>query len=103
MGIVKDGRLLVSGEIDELREKHKVMRLVYAEVPPEEEVSALRLLPDVMGVEREGRGVRLRVRGDVEDVRRSLRESEHGVRDVEVLGQNLEDIFVAYVEDSRDR
>jgi ABC-2 type transport system ATP-binding protein len=64
VGIIKDGRLLVSGELDEMREAHRVFRIVYAEMPPEEEVRSLRTLPDVRKVEREGRGIKLGVRGD---------------------------------------
>ena len=100
IGIVKDGRLLVSGEIDELREKHKNFRVVYAEVPPEEELRALRTLPGVREVEREGRGVRLRVGERARAVRHVLEARPHRVLDVDVMGMSLEDIFVAYVEDA---
>ncbi len=101
VGIIKGGKLLVSDEIDALRETHKVFRLVYAETPPDEEVRALRDLPGVRGMEREGRGVRLRVRGDVGAVERSLRDRPYQVLDVDTAGMSLEDIFVAYVEEGR--
>ena len=64
---------------------------------------SLQTLPDVQEVEREGRGVKLRVRGDVETVERGLRERPHPVVDMDSTGMTLEDIFVAYVEDARDR
>jgi hypothetical protein len=60
-------------------------------------------LPDVQEVEREGRGIKLRVRGDVETVERGLRERPHVVVDVDSTGMTLEDIFVAYVEEGDDR
>ncbi len=101
VGIIKGGKLLVSDEIDALRETHKVFRVVYAETPPDEEVRALRDLPGVRGIEREGRGVRLRVRGDVGAVERSLRDRPYQVLDVDTAGMSLEDIFVAYVEEGR--
>ena len=103
VGIVKGGRLLVSGELDEMRASHRVFRVVYAETPPEEEVRSLQTLADVQEVEREGRGIKLRVRGDVEDLERGLRDRPHPVVDVDSTGMSLEDIFVAYVEDARDR
>ena len=103
VGIIKGGRLLVSGDLDDMRASHRVFRVVYAETPPEEEVRSLRTLPDVQEVEREGRGIKLRVRGDVEAVERCLRERSHPVVDVDSTGMTLEDIFVAYVEDTRDR
>ena len=103
VGIIKDGRLLVSGDLDDMRESHRIFRIVYAEAPPEEEVRSLHTLPDVREVEREGRGIKLRVRGDVEGVERGLRERPHHVVDVNSTGMSLEDIFVAYVEDGDDR
>ena len=54
-------------------------------------------------MEREGRGIKLRVRGDVETVERGLRDRPHPIVDVDSTGMTLEDIFVAYVEDARDR
>lgn len=55
IGIIKGGRLLVSGDLDTLRESHRTFRLAYAEAPPEEEIEALRELPGVRKIEREGR------------------------------------------------
>ncbi|CAA9405250.1 MAG: Efflux ABC transporter, ATP-binding protein [uncultured Rubrobacteraceae bacterium] len=103
VGIIKGGKLLVSGDLDDMRESHRVFRVVYAEMPPEEEVRSLHTLPDVQEVEREGRGIKLRVRGDVEHVERGLRERPHPVIDVDSTGMSLEDIFVAYVEDGDGR
>ena len=102
VGIIKGGRLLVSDEIDALRETHGLVRAVYAEAPPDEEMRALRGLPGVRGLEREGRGVRLRARGDVEAVEWALRDRPHPVLDVDVVGMGLEDIFIAYVEEHDD-
>ena len=103
VGIIKGGRLLVSDELDRLRETHKTFRIAYAEVPPEEEMQDLRDLTGVMQVEREGRGVRLLVRGDVEAAELALRDRPHHVLDIDSVGMTLEDIFVAYVEDEGDR
>ena len=102
VGIIKGGRLLVSDEIDALRATHGLIRAVYAEAPPDEEIEALRSLPGVRGMERDGRGVRLSVRGDVEAVGSSLRDRPYPVLDVDAVGMNLEDIFVAYVEEHGD-
>ncbi len=93
----------MSGDLDEMRVSHRVFRVVYAETPPEDEVRSLHTLPDVQEVEREGRGIKLRVRGDVETVERTLRDRAHPVVDVDSTGMTLEDIFVAYVEDDDDR
>ncbi|MDP9454282.1 MAG: ABC transporter ATP-binding protein [Actinomycetota bacterium] len=100
IGIIKDGRMLVSDDLDHLRETHKTFRMAYAEAPPEEEMRALRELPGVRSLEREGRGVRLRVRGDTEAVYRALEARPYEVRDVDGIGMSLEDIFIAYVEEA---
>ena len=102
IGIIKGGKLLVSGDLDELRESHRTFRIAYAEAPPEEEIQALRELPGVREIEREGRGVRVGVRGDVEAVRRALEARPYEVRDLDSVGMSLEDIFVAYVEEDGD-
>ena len=103
VGIIKNGRLVVSGDLDRLREMHRVFRLTYVEPPPEEEVRALRSLPGVLDAEREGRGVRLRARGEnVESVTLAVRERPYAVRDVDVYGLSLEDIFVGYIEEDSD-
>ena len=100
VGIVKEGRLLVSGDLDGLRESHRVFRVAYAESPPEEEMDALRRLPGVTEAERDGRGVRLRARGDVEGVEKALKSRPCRVLDVDGSGMSLEDMFVSYVEEN---
>jgi ABC-2 type transport system ATP-binding protein len=102
IGIIKGGKLLASGDLDDLRESHRTFRIVYAEVPSEEEIEALKDLPDVRETEREGRGIRVGVRGDVQAVERALQSRPHEVRDVDSVGMSLEDIFVAYVEEDSD-
>jgi len=102
VGIIEGGRMLVSENLDRLRETHGLVRAVYAEKPPDDELEALVKLPGVGSVEREGRAVRLRVRGDVEAVTRALEERPHRVVDVDAAGMSLEDIFVAYVEEAGD-
>lgn len=103
VGIIKSGRLLVSDELDSLRETHRTFRIVYAEAPPDDELSAIRALPGSKAVEREGRGVRLRVQGDVKAAERALRDRPYQVIDIDSVGMTLEDIFVTYVEDGNDR
>lgn len=100
VGIVKEGRLLVSGGLDDLQESHRLFRVAYAEVPPEEEMDALRKLPGVTEAERDGRGARLYARGDVESVEKALKSRPRRVLDVDGGCMSLEDMFVAYVEES---
>lgn len=99
VGIIRNGRLLVSGEIDDLREMHHVFRVAYREIPPDEEIKSLGRLPGVTGVEREGRGVRVMARGSVESVESVLKDRPYEVRNVDGHGLGLEDIFLGYIED----
>jgi len=103
VGIIKGGKLLVSGDLDDMRESHRVFRIAYAQTPPEDEIQNLRALDGVNEVEREGRGVRLRARGDMGRVERALGDRPHQIVDVDSTGMTLEDIFVAYVEDEDGR
>ena len=103
VGIIKNGRLVVGDEVDHLRASHKVFRIVYAEEPPDEELCLLRYLPDVIGAEKEGRSVRLQVRGEAEAVHKILEERPYRVLDVDRAGMNLEEIFLRYVEGGDDR
>ena len=103
VGIIDDGRLVVGDEIDRLRASHKVFRIVYAEEPPDEELCLLRYLPDVLDAEREGRSVRLQIRGEAEAVRKILEERPYRVLDVDCAGMSLEEIFLRYVEVGDDR
>lgn len=97
VGIIKNGRLVIDDEIDRLRETHKVFRLVYAEEPNEEELCLLRYLPDVTGAEKEGRSVRLQVRGEAESLHRILEERPYRVLDVDCADMSLDEIFLQYV------
>lgn len=99
VGIIRDGRLVVSDDLDHLKQKQKVLRLVYAEPPTPTEIAALQAMPGVDRVEQEGRSVRVMVRGDVEALARSVRESGRELRDVGVVDLSLEDLFLDYMKE----
>ncbi len=99
VGIINAGKLLVSSELDQLKSSQKVLKLIYAEAPPTNEVDALRALPGVVRVEQEGRSVRLVARGDVDALSHLLRERPYALRDVETVDLNLEDIFLEYMKE----
>jgi ABC-2 type transport system ATP-binding protein len=101
VGILRSGRLVLSGELDTLKQTHKLVRVTYAELPPESELDALRALPGVVNVEQEGRSVRLRVRGDADALATSVQERPYALRDVEVVNLNLEHIALAYLMEGR--
>lgn len=99
VGIVKAGRLVVSDELDHLKQSQKVLKLVYAEPPTAEELDTLRAMPGVGRVEQEGRSVRAMVNGDADALARSIRDSGRNLRNIDIVGLNLEDLFLEYMKE----
>ena len=59
-------------------------------------------MPGVRRIEQEGRSVRAMVDGDADALARSIQASELNLRDIDVVGLNLEDLFLEYMkEDDR--
>jgi ABC-2 type transport system ATP-binding protein len=102
VGIIRDGKLLVSDDLDHLKQTQRVLKLTYAEVPPPAEIAALRALPGVARVEQEGRGVRVIARGDVDALAAQLQARPYPVRDLDSVNLNLEDLFLEYMREGTD-
>jgi ABC-2 type transport system ATP-binding protein len=102
VGIIRDGKLLVSDDLDHLKQTQRVLKLTYAEVPPPAEIAALRALPGVARVEQEGRGVRVIARGDVDALAAQLQARPYPVRDLDSVNLNLEDLFLEYMKEGTD-
>ena len=102
VAIIRAGRLLVCDELDHLKQTQRVLKLTYAEMPPPDEIAALRALPAVARVEQEGRGVRIMARGDVDALAALVRARGGALRDVATVPLNLEDLFLEYMKDSRN-
>jgi ABC-2 type transport system ATP-binding protein len=98
VGIIRDGKLVVSDELDHLKQTQKVLKLTYAELPPPTEVASLRSLPGVMSLAQEGRSVRLLTHGDVETLSQTIRARPYALRDVDTVDLNLEDLFLEYMK-----
>jgi ABC-2 type transport system ATP-binding protein len=99
VGIIRAGRLVVSDDLDHLKQTQRVVRLTYADVPPPAEVAALRAMPGVDRLEQEGRAVRLLVRGPVDSVLAALGERPYPVRDLDTAPLSLEDLFLEYMKE----
>jgi ABC-2 type transport system ATP-binding protein len=101
VGILVRGKLRLSSELDRLKETHKLVRVTYAEVPREDELAALRGLPEVGRLELEGRSVRLLLSGGgAQALASGLRERPLAVLDVDVVDLNLERIALEYLGDA---
>jgi ABC-2 type transport system ATP-binding protein len=95
VGILRAGRLIVSGEIDALKQQHSLVRLSYGEPPTDDVLMALRRVPGVGLVEREGRSARVRIHGDVPQAVNAL-HSIASPATVDTANLSLEDIFLYY-------
>jgi ABC-2 type transport system ATP-binding protein len=98
VAILRKGRLMVSGEIDTLKEQHCLVRLSYAEPPTDGVVTALGRVLGVGLVEREGRTARVHIHGDVP---RAV-DAIHAIATpltVDATALSLDDIFLYYAQE----
>jgi ABC-2 type transport system ATP-binding protein len=95
IAILRAGRLMVSGELDVLKQQHGLARLSYREPPSDEVLAALRRIPGVGLVEREGRSARVRIHGDVAQAVSAL-QTVVSPATVDTSSLSLDDIFLYY-------
>jgi ABC-2 type transport system ATP-binding protein len=93
VAILKNGKLVLDGNVDTLKGQEKVVEAIFEGAVPES--NGLVNDPRVRRVERTGRILRLYVRGDGDEFVRQLERL--GPRSVDVLDLNLEDIFLGAV------
>ncbi len=94
VAIIHSGKLVLCDELNHLKQAKKVVKLTYIDLPPISEIEALRHLPEVMNLAQEGRSVRLLTQGDVNMLEQSLKTRPYGLREVETVDLNLEDLFL---------
>jgi len=99
IGIIKEGKLVVSDELDQLKQSQKVLKLVFSEAPSPEEIESLKSIAGGNQVEQEGRSVRIVVRKDVDVVAGRIRERFPSLRDLDTVDLNLEDLFLEYMKE----
>ncbi|HEY7355335.1 MAG TPA: ABC transporter ATP-binding protein [Ktedonobacterales bacterium] len=99
VGIIRRGKLVVSDELDHLKQTQKVLKLTYAELPPPAELEALRGLPGVMNLAQEGRSVRLLTHGEWQALAQTIQARPYALRDVDTVDLNLEDLFLEYMKE----
>jgi ABC-2 type transport system ATP-binding protein len=99
VGMLRAGRLLVSGELDALKQSNATLRLAYADSPTDDALAALRHVPGVRRAAREGRSVRADVRGDVAMAEAAIRAGSPAPTTIDVAHLTLDDIFLSYMEE----
>jgi len=93
VAILKNGKLVLDGNVDTLKGQEKVVEAIFEGAVPES--NGLVNDPRVRRVERTGRILRLYVRGDGDEFVKRLEAL--APRSVDVLDLNLEDIFLGAV------
>ena len=98
LAVLQHGTIVLSDELDQLRDMQKMLRLAYVEQPPAEEMATLRSLSRVRQLEQEGRTVRLRIEGDVDEIIRTIQARPYALRDLEVVPVRLEELLLEYMK-----
>ncbi|HZU00073.1 MAG TPA: ABC transporter ATP-binding protein [Ktedonobacteraceae bacterium] len=101
VAILHHGTIVLSDELDHLRERQKMLRLVYAEQPSAEEMTMLRNWPGVYRLEQEGRAVRLHIEGDVDALVETVKARPYALRDLEVVAVPLDALLLEYMRGDR--
>ncbi len=102
VGIINKGKLVVSDDLDDLKQKHKMLRLLYADTPTTGDVTALQILPGVQRIEQEGRSIRIEAKGDIDGLVQAIQATFPAPRDIDVTNLNLEDLFLEYMKEDRE-
>ena len=97
VAILKNGKLVVDGSVDELKTTEKIVEAIFASAAPD--IDGLASDPRVRRIERSGRIVRAYVRDGSDAI--AKRFEEFSPRDVSIMDLGLEDIFLTAV-DGRD-
>jgi ABC-2 type transport system ATP-binding protein len=95
VAIIREGRLVAVEDVAEMRGRaYREVAVRFAHDPPEAE---LRDVPGVQDLTRDGRSVRLRAHGDLDELVKAL--ARHHVVDLEVAQPSLEELFLTYYSD----
>lgn len=92
IAIMRDGKIVLSGEVDALREASRVVEATFDGAIPN-----LGGLPDAMRIEYAGTSVRAHANGHADAV--AARFATLGAVGVRILERSLEDVFVEAVDD----
>lgn len=93
VAILDRAKIVLSGEVDQLKGDEKVVEATYADAAPD--IPGLQSDPHVRRVYRSGRLLRAHIRAGGNGVVRQIEATSP--RSLRVLDQNLEDIFLAAV------
>ena len=96
VAFIKDGRLVKTDSMDKLKTQEKIIRAVFQKEPP----PGFFEKPGIKKVQREGNGYLISVEDNFEEIFEACKKMPNFL--IEVIDQNLEDLFVAYVGGDND-
>ncbi len=96
VAFIKEGRLIKTASMDKLKTQEKVIRAVFQKEPK----PALFERPGIKKVEKEGNGYLIFVDDHFEDIFEDCKKVPHFL--LEIIDQNLEDLFMDYVGGDAD-
>jgi ABC-2 type transport system ATP-binding protein len=99
VGIIRRGRLLLTDDLDQLRQTHQVLKLTAAAPVAAAEIAQLRQLPAVLDLQHEGRSVRLTIRGAAESILPNIQTIAPSLQNAESAHLSLEDLFMHYIQE----
>jgi len=92
LAILKDGRLILEGDLDTLKSSERIVEAIFEQPPI---LNGLASDPRVRRIQQSGRVVRVYVRDDSEGFARAI--TALGPKRVEILDQSLEELFLGAV------
>ncbi len=92
VGLIRRGQLLRECSLDELKTQEKEIRVVFQKEPPSDFFD----LPGIKEVKQEGKAFRVLVSSNLEEIWQTCASFPHYT--LEMIGSNLEDIFLRYME-----
>jgi len=102
VAVIEGGRIVLSAELDELRETHKILRLTYPEGLPPAELEYLQSLPHVSQAKQEGQVVQLHTTGMVNELVSLIKERLYPPHDIETLHTDLGSVLLEYIKGIRN-
>ncbi len=96
VAFIKEGRLVKTSSMDKLKTQEKIIRAVFQKEPP----AGFFEKPGIKKVQKEGNGYLISVEENFEEIFEECKKIPHF--HIEIIDQNLEDLFVAYVGGEND-
>ncbi|RQD76485.1 MAG: ABC transporter ATP-binding protein [Candidatus Syntrophonatronum acetioxidans] len=96
VAFIKEGRLIKTTSLDKLKTQEKIIRVVFQKEPPPD----LLEKPGIKKVERDGKAYLIYVEENFDEIFAAYEKVSHFI--LEVIDQNLEELFIDYMGGGED-